>query len=141
MTLKIAGFGRIDVKNGDYNVIEILCFLKYFLFLAKKAEWLQCGEVKEVPIEACRATYAQVYKGRIIGLPGGIKEELICAKSQKIHQDACQGDSGSALQFFRNDKFHVVGVTSFGLSCNTILPSFYTRVYSYLDWIEAIVWL
>lgn len=34
----------------------------------------------------------------------------------------------------------VVGVTSFGISCGSALPSVYARVAFYLDWIESIVW-
>lgn len=59
-----------------------------------------------------------------------------------------QGDSGGPLQMqikmpgFTDWNMHyVLGVTSFGYGCgrpNT--PSVYTRVSSFLDWIESIVW-
>lgn len=50
------------------------------------------------------------------------------------------GDSGTGLYLSQNETYFVAGVTSFGVSCNTSLPAFYTRVYKYLDWIENIVW-
>ncbi|XP_068627163.1 serine protease snake-like [Battus philenor] len=68
----------------------------------------------------------------------------ICAGELSGGKDTCQGDSGTPLQVTSSDNhciFHVLGVTSFGKNCalrNT--PSIYTRVSSYLDWIESIVW-
>lgn len=54
------------------------------------------------------------------------------------------GDSGTGLFIQPQNKFTdkrtVVGVTSFGISCQIQFPSFYTRVTEYLDWIKSIVW-
>lgn len=36
--------------------------------------------------------------------------------------------------------YHIVGITSFGAICGSGLPSVYTRVSHYLDWIEENVW-
>lgn len=55
-----------------------------------------------------------------------------------------QGDSGGPLQVSETSNlciFYIVGVTSFGSGCggkNT--PGVYTRVSSYVDWIERTVW-
>lgn len=54
-----------------------------------------------------------------------------------------QGDSGGPLQKFHHKHlcmYTIVGVTSFGRYCGTRTPGVYTRVYSYVDWIENIVW-
>lgn len=75
----------------------------------------------------------------IRGVSRGIIDEMLCARNKKIYTDTCEGDSGSALQVLLDEKFYVVGVTSFGVSCRGNLPSFYTRVASYLDWIEDVV--
>lgn len=51
---------------------------------------------------------------------------------------------GGPLQAFHHNllcMYTVVGVTSFDSNCGTKLPGIYTRVYSYLNWIEQIVWL
>lgn len=55
-----------------------------------------------------------------------------------------QGDSGGPLQL-KHKQIHcmytVVGVTSFGRACGVKgEPGIYTRVASYVPWIESIVW-
>ena len=74
----------------------------------------------------------------------------------KKGSDTCQGDSGSYAviififnikkQFFfekkggplvakdTDNKWYLVGVTSFGNGCGE-MPGIFTRTYSYLDWI------
>lgn len=58
------------------------------------------------------------------------------------NSDACQGDSGGPI--FLNDNVSgvstIVGIVSFGVSCGSELPGVYTRIASFMDWIENIVW-
>ncbi|CAH2982036.1 unnamed protein product [Chilo suppressalis] len=86
----------------------------------------------------------------------GMQEHQICAGVLAGGVDACQGDSGGPLQIEmvlpqRGDSCNVdhscrrmhqvIGVTSFGVGCALAnLPGIYTRVSTYLDWIEGIVW-
>ncbi|CAG9130131.1 unnamed protein product [Plutella xylostella] len=75
-------------------------------------------------------------------------QDQICAGKMTGGVDSCQGDSGGPLQVKINlppssnaSMHYVIGVTSFGVGCarpNT--PGVYTRVSSYIDWIENIVW-
>lgn len=52
-----------------------------------------------------------------------------------------QGDSGGPIQIVTDDGVStVVGITSFGISCGSALPSVYTRVAFYINWIESIAW-
>jgi secreted trypsin-like serine protease len=55
-----------------------------------------------------------------------------------------QGDSGGPLQITKPDNqciYYIIGVTSFGTGCgDKKFPGIYTRVSSYIDWIESIVW-
>ncbi|XP_073827934.1 chymotrypsin-2-like [Musca autumnalis] len=61
-------------------------------------------------------------------------EKKICAGDMEhSERDSCNGDSGGPL--ICNDV--VAGIVSYGFGCARKVPSVYTDVYSYLDWIEA----
>ncbi|XP_006609334.1 serine protease snake-like [Apis dorsata] len=72
----------------------------------------------------------------------GITEDSqICAG--ELGKDTCQGDSGGPLVILNRDydcMYTLIGVTSLGKLCGTIIPGIYTRVYNYISWIENIVW-
>ena len=54
--------------------------------------------------------------------------------------DTCQGDSGGPLMLFDNNRWHLVGITSFGIGCGT--PGYagvYTRVSEYEDVISYLL--
>ncbi|CAH2087590.1 unnamed protein product [Euphydryas editha] len=78
----------------------------------------------------------------------GIEDHQICAGKLEGRIDACQGDSGGPLQVKmslpdnqQGSMHFVIGVTSFGIGCaRPNLPGVYTRVSSFVDWIESIVW-
>ncbi|XP_045509083.1 venom protease-like [Colias croceus] len=74
----------------------------------------------------------------------GFANSQMCAGELRGGKDTCQGDSGSPLQVASRDNqciFYVIGVTSFGRKCaQSGKPAIYTRVSSYLDWIESVVW-
>ncbi|GLH07086.1 Serine protease snake [Gryllus bimaculatus] len=77
-------------------------------------------------------------------LADGIAPTMLCAGVLKGGKDTCQGDSGGPIQITGPENkcvYHVVGVTSFGKGCalkNS--PGVYTRVSSYVPWIESVVW-
>ncbi|XP_061381816.1 serine protease snake-like isoform X1 [Danaus plexippus] len=74
----------------------------------------------------------------------GFTADQLCAGELRGGKDTCQGDSGSPLQVVSRENkcvFHIVGITSFGHRCaQSGSPAVYTRVSSYLDWIESVVW-
>lgn len=78
----------------------------------------------------------------------GFKEHQLCAGKLAGGVDACQGDSGGPLQVkiplpyaLIGSMYNIIGVTSFGVGCaRPNLPGAYTRVSSFIDWIERIVW-
>ncbi|XP_005176186.1 serine protease snake [Musca domestica] len=87
----------------------------------------------------------QYYGTNSDAAPSGIGAKThLCAGDPERLRDTCQGDSGGPLILEKiNGRFkraYIVGVTSFGLGCAGEPPSIYTRVSSYLDWIERIVW-
>ncbi|EDX07378.1 serine protease snake [Drosophila simulans] len=68
----------------------------------------------------------------------------LCAGSRYTSADTCYGDSGGPL-FVQHPNYsclkQVIGITSYGLVCGVRgLPSVYTKVHLYTDWIENIVW-
>ncbi|KAL0821285.1 hypothetical protein ABMA28_005885 [Loxostege sticticalis] len=78
----------------------------------------------------------------------GVQDHQLCAGNLSGGVDACQGDSGGPLQIkiplppsTSSRMYHIVGITSFGIGCALPnLPGIYTRVSSFVAWIEEIVW-
>lgn len=73
------------------------------------------------------------------GMPINVIESQLCTTSEN-HTDTCQGESGSPLQYTLNDTYYLAGVMSFETFCGGKLPGINTRVSSFIDWIEDIVW-
>lgn len=94
-------------------------------------------QLEVVPLAVCAAHYTNARKMR-----EGLVSHQLCAGDTQPNgrRDTCQGDSGGPLQQLRNRQLHVIGVTSFGVGCASAVPAVYTRVHSFLDWIEALVW-
>ncbi|XP_008207491.1 serine protease snake isoform X1 [Nasonia vitripennis] len=90
----------------------------------------------------CERSYKIDIGGR--QLPSGLIPSLLCAGVMEGGKDTCQGDSGGPLQRVLSEPYcmySLVGVTSFGKFCafeNS--PAMYSRVSSYVDWIESVVW-
>lgn len=94
-------------------------------------------QLEVVPLAACAAYYTNARKVR-----EGLAAHQLCAGDAQPNgkRDTCQGDSGGPLQLLRNRQHHVFGVTSFGVGCASAVPAVYTRVHSFLEWIESHVW-
>ncbi|XP_044068319.1 transmembrane protease serine 11D [Siniperca chuatsi] len=70
---------------------------------------------------------------------GLITENMICAGLESGAADACQGDSGGPLQCYSEDeeRFYVVGVTSFGEECGLpYRPGVYARTSRFAGWLK-----
>lgn len=99
-----------------------------------------------VALDKCNQSFAEnnlLTNNRRLSL--GLIETQYCATGlenieTKQIGDTCQGDSGGPLQIVQDEKFKLIGVTSFGNGCGSNTPSVYTRVSRYIDWIESVVW-
>uniref|UniRef100_A0A0A9WMQ3 Serine protease snake n=1 Tax=Lygus hesperus TaxID=30085 RepID=A0A0A9WMQ3_LYGHE len=76
--------------------------------------------------------------------PRGIERlTMLCAGEKEGGKDACIGDSGGPMVINQPGSClkKQVGITSFGRDCGLPnSPGIYTRVSSYVGWIESIVW-
>ncbi|KAK4017995.1 hypothetical protein OUZ56_000067 [Daphnia magna] len=81
------------------------------------------------------------FLGQFYQLP---KKGFVCAYD-KDGKDSCFGDGGGALACLVNApnypkpmQYHVVGLVSWGVGCGMPnVPSAYTAIWDYLDWIRA----
>ena len=99
--------------------------------------------LKTMSLLECNSTFLNYSRQvNLAAFRDGLIEGQYCAYDPQGKNDSCQGDSGGPLQYFdaNSTMETVVGIVSLGISCGTFLPSIYTRVAFYLDWIEPIVW-
>ncbi|KAG6445344.1 hypothetical protein O3G_MSEX003855 [Manduca sexta] len=87
----------------------------------------QSTVVNLVPQEQCKKYYPALLRSQMcaVGYTG---------------EDTCKGDSGGPLMTVNGGKYYVVGIVSgkrADAPCGTAVPSLYTNVYYYLDWILA----
>lgn len=99
----------------------------------ERSEVLQKAALKPRALSECNSTYLSTVEI-------ALQSSQICAADVRV--DSCQGDSGGPLQVpvAGTAAYSIVGVISYGLECGSRYPGVYTRVYSYVDWIENIVW-
>ncbi|XP_041980785.1 serine protease snake-like [Aricia agestis] len=105
---------------------------------------LQVGDLDLVADNTCN----ELLRPRCSHRWCGLQDHQVCAGKLDGGVDACKGDSGGPLQFkielpasVKGRMYYLVGVTSFGFGCaRANSPGVYTRVSSFTDWIEGIVW-
>ncbi|XP_031621883.1 uncharacterized protein LOC116339921 [Contarinia nasturtii] len=108
--------------------------------LFEKSNDLLKTQLKTMPLSECNRTLLDWNRDKGIFLPvfrNGISESQYCAFDPNARNDSCQGDSGGPLFRSNSNTSSIIGIVSFGISCGTTLPSVYTRVAYYFDWITA----
>lgn len=104
-------------------------------FGGRYARRLQEGRVLVLANEDCDTVLKPVSSLRFT-IPNGITDDFVCAVNE-TGVDACQGDSGGPLLSLGGDfRWNLVGVVSFGIRCGERFPGVYTRVTSFLPWID-----
>lgn len=96
-----------------------------------------------MPLSQCNETLLEYNKkANQKAFRNGIDQSQYCAHDPAQNNDSCEGDSGGPLQVFSPyaDVPNVVGIVSFGVGCAIALPSVYTRVAFYVNWIQTHVW-
>ncbi|CAH3027830.1 unnamed protein product, partial [Porites evermanni] len=85
----------------------------------------------KVPIVSegeCRSNY---------GRDGLITSNMLCAGFSSQGTDACQGDSGGPLVCEKDNRWYLVGATSWGWGCAGQYYGVYTNIAKLYNWIKA----
>lgn len=102
------------------------------------------SQLRTVPLSECNSTLVTFnraqHSDRDHGI--GITANKYCAYDPSLNGEMCQEATGGPLQKFPNNTSIaiVLGIASYNTACGTTTSNVYTRVASYLDWIEPIVW-
>lgn len=89
----------------------------------------QSDVLEEVELPILTTRECQKFFGK------SVTNNMIC--TLKTGRDSCSGDSGGPLSWSRENRYHLVGLVSWGVGCaGEDSPGVYTKVTNYLPWIE-----
>lgn len=109
----VIGWGKLNEKSEDFS------------------NELQKVKLTIIDNKVCQNWFRQA------GREMPIDDRIICAGFKNGGKDACHGDSGGPLLSKIDGHYVVVGVVSTGIGCaRPLLPGLYSRVSSYIGWIE-----
>ncbi|KXN71594.1 trypsin-like serine protease [Conidiobolus coronatus NRRL 28638] len=96
----------------------------------KPLDTLQEVELPIVDSEKCKNEYKKVLAVNAT--------TMICVGIDDGSHNLCYGDVGGPLGVLKNDRFTLVGIGSYGITCGEHgYPEIFTRVSNYLDWIKS----
>ncbi|XP_032514730.2 trypsin-7-like isoform X1 [Danaus plexippus] len=124
------------VSSTGWGVVDTATKKTSPILQAIEIEMIDSGRCNQLLRHACNRRWC------------GLQDHQFCAGKLEGGVDACQGDSGGPLQVKiklpdagEGTMHYLIGVTSFGIGCaRPNLPGVYTRVSSFIDWIEDNVW-
>lgn len=88
---------------------------------------LRYVQVPLVNVTRCQETYGN-----------RVTNDHVCAGFDVGGRDSCQGDSGGPLVRVLDNRYELIGIVSFGYGCGQPgAPGVYTRIASYLKWIQS----
>lgn len=118
--------------------------LQIFIKDNAQTDKLRQAKVEILPRRDCCIELQEYNKKAKLGaLRNGISQGQYCAYDLPRGCESCKSSSGGPLQYKKSTKKslpHIVGISSFNIECDGSLPTIYTRVAFYLDWIESHVW-
>ncbi|XP_039973439.1 complement C1r-A subcomponent-like isoform X2 [Xiphias gladius] len=114
----VSGFGITEINNRR--------------ILTNKLKYVHLPVVEQ---ETCSDSITS-FKERRDNIPN-LTNNMFCAGVPEGGKDSCQGDSGSPYALSDNGRFWAAGIVSWGVDCGQQgTYGVYTRVSSYLDWIN-----
>ncbi|XP_052865804.1 venom serine protease Bi-VSP-like isoform X1 [Anopheles cruzii] len=104
----------------------------------KSATVLQELQIPIITNDECRTLYTKI--GKVFS-PKQFDNAVMCAGRIEGGQDSCQGDSGGPLMLPQRTGtefyYYQVGIVSYGIGCaRAQVPGVYTRVATFVDWIQ-----
>ncbi|KAG1674875.1 Clotting factor B [Nymphon striatum] len=100
-----------------------------------------CTVLQQVAVPITKKDYCvSAYKARGFDpkYPRGLGfSSILCAGFREGGKDACLGDSGGPLMYFKRGIWTIVGIVSGGHQCaRPDSPGIYTNVSDFIDWID-----
>uniref|UniRef100_H2YK43 Peptidase S1 domain-containing protein n=1 Tax=Ciona savignyi TaxID=51511 RepID=H2YK43_CIOSA len=90
---------------------------------------LRQAEVPVLDHNMCQNNYWPMYN---------VFDSMVCAGG--MGSNSCKGDSGGPLVCRKNNRYYLVGITSWGdTRCKPNIPGVYTRLQSYITWMANIM--
>lgn len=104
----------------------------------KSSNILQELQIPVLNNEVCQEQYKK--QGKLIDSKQ-FNNAVLCAGVLEGGKDSCQGDSGGPLMGVKvmldGARFFQAGIVSYGIGCaRQDVPGVYTRVQTFMDWIE-----
>ncbi|KAL7052587.1 hypothetical protein ACKWTF_004923 [Chironomus riparius] len=99
------------------------------------------SDINPITSNLLRYTFVTVMNGTMCQISYGSSffrtEQQLCVDTKGGHS-SCSGDSGGPLGIFENSELTLAGIVSYGSDkgCELGNPEVYTKVSSYLPWIQ-----